>query len=127
MQRTLHAFIVASTTIIILGAFVVTRTTGPVGFGFGALDAVALVMGASGLMITTLVRQRLPGSSGDPEEWWRVNLGRAILVWVFYELPAVIGAITLMATRHGAAYLVLAVLALGGLVSARPSRLAGSG
>ena len=123
MPRTFHAFIVASTTIILLGAFVVTRTTGPVIFGFGALDAVALVMGASGLAITFLVRQRLPALSGDPEEWWRVNLGRAVLIWVFFEVPAVIGAITLMATRHVPAFSLLGTMALAGLIVARPSKL----
>jgi hypothetical protein len=123
VQRTLHAFIVASTTIIILGAFVVTRTTGPVVFAFGALDAVALVMGISGVMITALVRQRLPAASGSPEQWWEVNLGRVILLWVFYEVPAVIGSITLMATRHLIAFLVLGTVALAGLVISRPGRL----
>jgi len=123
VQRTFHAFIVASTTIIILGAFVVTRTTGPVVFGFGGLDAVALVMGVSGLMITSLVRQRLPPSPEDSEKWWQVNLGRVILIWGFYEVPAVIGAITLMATRHAPAFLVLGAVGLGGLVLTRPGRL----
>jgi hypothetical protein len=123
VQRTLHAFIVASTTIIILGAFVVTRTTGPVVFAFGALDAVALVMGISGVMITALVRQRLPAASGSPEQWWEVNLGRVILLWVFCEVPAVIGSITLMATRHLIAFLVLGTVALAGQVISRPGRL----
>jgi hypothetical protein len=123
VQRTFHGFIVASTTIIILGAFVVTRTTGPVVFAFGALDAVALVMGVSGWMITSLVRQRLPARSGEPERWWQLNLGRVILIWIFYEVPAVIGAITLMATRHLPAYALLGTVALAGLAASRPSRL----
>jgi len=124
VQRTFHAFILASTTIIILGAFVVTRTTGPILFAFGTLDAVALVMGGSGLMITSLVRQRLPAPSGNPDEWWQVNLGRVILIWVFYEVPAVLGAITLMASRHAPAFLALSVVALAGLIWSRPARLA---
>ena len=124
MPRTFHAFIVASTTIIILGALVVTRTTGPILFAFGAIDAVALAMGGTGLMITSLVRQRLPAPSGDREAWWQLNLGRVILIWVFYEVPAVLGAITLMATRHAPAFLVLAVVALAGLIRARPASLA---
>jgi hypothetical protein len=56
-----------------------------------------------------------------------VYLGRAILIWIFYELPAVIGAITLMATRHLPAFLALGTIALAGLVVTRPSRLAGAG
>lgn len=126
MPRTFHAFIVASTTIILLGAFVVTRTTGPVVFSFGAIDAVALVMGGSGLAITSLVRQRLPALSRDREEWWRVNLGRVVLIWVFFEVPAVIGAITLMATRHLPAFALLGTMALAGLIANRPSRLTGN-
>ena len=123
--RTLHAFVVASTLIVIVGAFVVVRTTGPVLSGFGALDAVALMMGISTVAMTLLVRQRLPlrPSSQTEDDWWRQHLGRAVLIWALLEMPAVIGGITLMATRQAVAFGLLAVVALGGLLSARPGRL----
>jgi hypothetical protein len=125
--RAFHAFIVASTLIVIAGALVVTRTTGSVGVGFGTLDAVALLMGGSTLAITFLVRQRLPGRGPGQsgEDWWRQHLGRAVLIWAFLEMPAVVGAVTLMATRHVPVFALLGIVALAGLLSSGPGRLGG--
>jgi hypothetical protein len=108
------------------GAFVVTWTTGDLVLGFGVLDAVALTMGLSSLALTVLVRQRLPErlSGQSEEDWWNRQLGRAVLIWAFLEMPAVVGAVTLMATRHVPAWAGLGALAMGGLVLAGPARLA---
>lgn len=103
----------------------VTRTTGPWNAGLGPLDAVALMVGLSSLGLVLLIRQRLPScpSTQAQERWWREQLGRAVLIWCLWEFPAVIGAITLLVTRHLPAYGALGTLALGGLVASRPSRL----
>lgn len=37
------------------------------------------------------------GSSQD--EWWRVNLGKAILVWALVEAPAILGTVAYLLTR----------------------------
>lgn len=110
---------------MIAGAFVVTWTTGALVLGFGLLDAVALAMGLSSLALTFLVRQRLPArvSGQSEEDWWNRHLGRAVLIWAFLEMAAVVGAVTLMATRHVPAWAVLGVLAIGGLLTAGPARL----
>ena len=87
------------------------------------------MMGFSTLAITFLVRQRLPGrgSSQSLDDWWGQHLGRAMLIWALLEMPAVLGAITLLATRHMPAFAGLGLLALAGLTMARPARLAGTG
>lgn len=106
----------------------VTRTTGPFVAGLGALDAVAFTIGVSSLALVFLIRQRL-AATGDrtSDQWWNAQLGRCVLLWCLLEFPAVIGAITLVATRHLPASCALAVLALGGLLVMRPGKLAGNG
>ena len=37
------------------------------------------------------------GSSQD--EWWRVNLGKAILIWALVEAPAILGTVAYLLTR----------------------------
>jgi len=103
---------------------VVTRTTGAWVAGLGPLDGVALMVGISSLGLVWLIRQRLPsGNPGQSEQWWREQLGRAVLLWCLWEFLAVIGAITLLVTRHLPVYGALGLLALAGLVAFRPSRL----
>jgi hypothetical protein len=123
--RTLHAFLVASTLIVIAGALVVTRTTGTLGTGFGLLDGIAVMMGLSALAISSLVRQRLPGRPTGPgeDDWWRENLGRALVVWGLLELTGAVGAVTLIVTRQLPGYGLLGVLSIGLLLQTRPARL----
>ncbi len=114
------------------GAFVVTRTTGPLVKGFGPLDGVALMIAVSSLAIVFLIRQRFAsdggGRGGDrpSDQWWDAQLGRCVLLWCLLEFPAVIGAITLVATRRLPAYAILTVVSLGGLILMRPAKLAGN-
>jgi hypothetical protein len=127
--RTLHAFLVASTLIISSGAFITTKSlTGlESGSGFTGLEAVALLLGASDLLLVTLIRSRLPtrGAGRSADEWWRRHLGRAVLLWTLLEFLALLGAITLFATRRVTAFGVLTLIALAALLSVSPSRLAG--
>ncbi len=123
--RTFHAFILASTCIVLAGAFVVTRSTGTVTTSLGTLDAVALFTGLSSFTIASVVRQRLPGTGGaGPDAWWQEHLGRAVLIWSVLEMPAIVGAMTLFATRHTPAFVALGLVAIASLVRLRPSRLA---
>ena len=63
-----------------------------------------------------------PGTSQD--RWWRLNLGRAVLVWALVETPAILGLIAYLLTRDFRAMLApFAGLFL--FVNYRPSRLAG--
>ncbi len=49
------------------------------------------------------------------DAWWQEHLGRAVLIWSVLELPAIVGAITLFATRHLPGFLALGAVALAGL------------
>ena len=52
--------------------------------------ALAAVLFAGGLMIRTRIPQRTTVGSRE-EEWWRVNLPRALMVWSLFEGPALFG------------------------------------
>ncbi|HUF34388.1 MAG TPA: hypothetical protein VMN37_00475 [Gemmatimonadales bacterium] len=60
------------------------------------------------------------GSSQD--DWWRVNLGKAILIWALVEGPALLGTVAYLLTRD---FRVLLATFTGLLFFAayRPSRL----
>ena len=102
-----------------------TRTAGFRTTGWTPLEAVALVVGISALAMAHLIRRRFTSRGPASAEQWRTpEVGWAALLWSLLELPAVIGAITLMATRHLPVFAGLAILSVGGLVLYRPSRLA---
>ena len=127
--RTIYAFLIASTAIVSIGAYVVHRTlAAPAGGGISPLEYVALLLGLSDLMLVVVIRRGFPVRSDGtpPDEWWRVNTGRAVLVWALLEAPALIGSATLFATGHQGAYAALVLLALAGLGTFTPARLAGS-
>ncbi|HEY7029305.1 MAG TPA: hypothetical protein VH438_16940 [Gemmatimonadales bacterium] len=52
--------------------------------------ALAAVLFAGGLIIRTRIPQRKTAETED--EWWRVNLSRALMVWSLFEGPALFGA-----------------------------------
>ena len=51
--------------------------------------ALAAVLFAGGLIIRTRIPQRTRAETED--EWWRVNLSRALMVWSLFEGPALFG------------------------------------
>lgn len=123
--RTVYAFLIASTIIVASGALIARRSLRGLSTGFGPLDAAGLACGVSALVIVALLASRLPRRPAGQtvDDWWRAHTGRAVLLWSLLELPAMIGAVTLFATGHLVAYLLLAVLALGGLAVTGPARL----
>ncbi len=52
--------------------------------------ALAAVLFAGGLMIRTRIPARTVAQTED--EWWQVNLSRALMVWTLFEGPALFGA-----------------------------------
>jgi len=125
--RTVHAFLVASTLIVSSGAFIVTRSLRPLSGGAAPIDWMALLVGGSALWIVFLLRSRFPERTGSRslEDWWRENLGRCVMIWALLELPAILGAVALFATGHFWIFSGLVFVALGGLLTAAPARLAG--
>jgi hypothetical protein len=126
--RTIYAFLIASTAIVSIGAYVVHRAlAAPATGGMSPFEYVALLLGLSDLMLVLVIRSRLPvRAEGMPaDEWWRTNTGRAVLVWALLESPALIGSVALFATGHLGAYAALVFFALAGLATFTPARLAG--
>jgi len=52
--------------------------------------ALAAVLFAGGLIIRTRIPPRT--TTETENEWWRVNLSRALMVWSLFEGPALFGA-----------------------------------
>lgn len=125
--RTIHSFLIASTLIVSIGALVATRSTGPLRSDLGAIDVLAVLVGACALLCFYLLRSRLPerSSGQSPDEWWRLHLGQAVLLWGLLEFSALLGAAALLATRQPIGFGVLALLAVAGLFRLAPARLAG--
>lgn len=122
-----YAGIMASTTIVTLGAFVVSKSLGSMSYSVAVPDSAVFVVGLGVLIAGLRQRRRLDGPlrGGTAEQWWVENAGRALLLWGLLELGALIGAGLLFATGHLPVYAVLAGLALAGLVLSSPGRLAG--
>lgn len=40
-----------------------------------------------------------PSRGSSQDEWWRVNLGKAILIWALVEAPAILGTVAYLLTR----------------------------
>ncbi len=80
----------------------------------------ALLFGAAGYTAGRLTRPA-PGISQD--DWWRINLGRAIRIWSLVEAPAVLGTVAYLIT-HDFRTLIATLTGLLLFVNYRPSRLA---
>jgi hypothetical protein len=70
-----------------------------------AVFGVAAVMFAGALLLSS----RLPHDTPDLDSWWRDNIGRALLIWVMIEGPALLGAVAYLLSRDLTALLVPAV------------------
>lgn len=117
--------IVASTSIITIGALTTSLVLGTATAAAGLPDGVALVAGAGAFVAGIQQRKRLrPSGSGESiDQWWNVNGGRLVLIWGLMELTAVSGAVVVFATGHLTAFAALTVLGLAGLASLSPRRV----
>jgi hypothetical protein len=61
-----------------------------------------------------------PGTSQD--EWWRVNLGKAVAIWALVEAPALLGLVAYSLT-HDFRALIATLTGLLLFGNYRPSRL----
>jgi hypothetical protein len=90
--------------VLYVGLFLVSATV----FGAAAYSATRLTPAA-------------PGTSQD--DWWRANLGRAIVVWSLIEAPTLLGTVAFLLT-HDFRSLIATFAGLLFFVNYRPSRLA---
>jgi hypothetical protein len=85
-----------------------------------ALFLVSGILFAGAAFTANRLSRPVPGTSQD--EWWRINLGKAVLIWALVEAPAILGLVAYLLTRDFRALLAtLAGLLLFG--NYRPSRL----
>ena len=64
-----------------------------------------------------------PGPGTSQDDWWRVNLGRAVVIWGLVEAPALLGTMSYLIT-HDFRTLIATFTGLLLFVNYRPSRLA---
>jgi hypothetical protein len=56
------------------------------------------------------------------DDWWRINLGRAVFMWALIEAPAILGTVAYLLTRDFRA-LLATFAGLLFFATYRPSRL----
>lgn len=83
--------------------FVAGRTALPVGalpdrrvLYIGLFLVSAILFGGAMFTANRLVPL---GSGASQDEWWRVNLSKAILIWALVEAPAILGTVAYLLTR----------------------------
>jgi hypothetical protein len=82
--------------------------------------ALAAVLFAGGLMIRTRIPGRTVAQTED--QWWQVNLSRALMVWTLFEGPALFGA-AMYLTLGTLIPLLVTVIGLVMLLLHSPTRL----
>jgi hypothetical protein len=85
-----------------------------------ALFLVSAMLFGGAMFTANRLRPPAPGASQD--DWWRANLGKAILIWALVEGPAILGTVAYLLTRDFRA-LVATFTGLLFFGTYRPSRL----
>jgi hypothetical protein len=125
--RIIHACLVLGVVLLCLVAwFVAGRTALPVDVLperrvlYIALFLVSAALFGGAMFTANRLAPPPRGSSQD--DWWRVNLGKAVLIWALVEGPAILGTVAYLLTRDFRALLAT----FAGLLffgAYRPSRL----
>ena len=125
--RIIHGSLVFGVLLLCLVAwFVVGRTALPVDvLPERRVLYIALFMASAALFggaMFTANRLVPPTRGASQDDWWRVNLGKAVLVWALVEGPAILGTVAYLLTRD---FRVLLATFTGLLFfgAYRPSRL----
>jgi hypothetical protein len=85
-----------------------------------ALFLVSAILFGAAVFTASRLERPAPGTSQD--EWWRLNLGKAVAIWALVEAPALLGLLAYSLTHDFRALLAtLTGLLLFG--NYRPSRL----
>lgn len=75
-----------------------------------------------GAAMFTAARLGRPGPGTSQDEWWRVNLGKAVVIWALVEAPALLGLLAYTFT-HDFRALIATLTGLLLFGNYRPSRL----
>ncbi|MFL5518773.1 MAG: hypothetical protein ACJ8DJ_21660 [Gemmatimonadales bacterium] len=73
----------------------------------------------------TANRMPPPGPGQSADDWWHINLGRAVFIWALVDTPAMLGTIGYLLTRDFRA-LLAPFIGLLLFANYRPTRLTGS-
>jgi hypothetical protein len=76
-----------------------------------------------GAAVYTAARLIPPAAGTSKDEWWRVNLARAIGVWTLLETPTLLGTVAYLLT-HDFRTLIATLTGLFLFMNYRPGRLA---
>ena len=79
----------------------------------------AALFGAAAFTASRLPR---PGPGTSQDDWWRANLGKAVVIWALIEAPALLGLVAYTLT-HDFRALIATLTGLLFFGSYRPSRL----
>jgi hypothetical protein len=85
-----------------------------------ALFLVSAILFGAAMFTANRLSHPTPGTSQD--EWWRVNLGKAIVIWALVEAPALLGLVAYTLT-HDFRALIATFTGLLFFGNYRPSRL----
>jgi hypothetical protein len=85
-----------------------------------SLFVVSAVLFGAAIFTANRLSQPTPGASQD--DWWRVNLGKAIVIWALVEAPALLGLVAYTLTYDFRA-LIATFTGLLFFGNYRPSRL----
>ena len=47
----------------------------------------------------TVNRLQPPARGASQDDWWRINLGKAVVVWALVEAPAILGTVAYVLTK----------------------------
>jgi hypothetical protein len=85
-----------------------------------ALFLVSAILFGAAMFTASRLGRPAPGTSQD--EWWRVNLGKAVAIWALVEAPTLLGLIAYTLT-HDFRALIATLTGLLLFGNFRPSRL----
>jgi hypothetical protein len=125
--RIIHAALILGVLLFYAAAwFIGTRVSLPVSampdrrvLYLGLFLFSAMLFAAAGY---TAGRLTPSGPSTTQDQWWRLNLGRAVVIWALVEAPTVLGTMAYLLT-HDFRTLIATLAGLLLLVNYRPGRL----
>jgi hypothetical protein len=85
-----------------------------------ALFLVSAILFGAAMFTAGRLSRPAPGTSQD--EWWRANLGKAVVIWALVEAPALLGLVAYLLT-HDFRALIATLTGLLLFGNYRPSRL----
>ena len=125
--RIIHAGLVLGLLIFLTVAWLIaTRISLPVSaipdrrvLYLGLFVVSAVLFGAA---MYTAGRLTPPASGVTQDDWWKTNLGKALIVWALIDAPALLGMVAYLLT-HDFRTLIATFTGLLLFVNYRPSRL----